>query len=186
MSSPIYYGINSAVVAFLFHAGLWFTGVIINGPNFHTKLTLAAPTIGYRRIMLRLMLTGPVRLCWRLDRPGRTPSCCAAWQLQHCLKRIWNASSSILHFIRCLYDYVITNCDISCTIFLLFVNSNKIKSKYLLKRMECKFLHFVFHTFHNTSTPYPSLECPILHTFKITLLLIIYLLFTQECIVKIG
>jgi len=52
MSSPIYYGINSAVVAFLFHAGLWFTGVIINGPNFHTKLTLAAPTIGYRRLML--------------------------------------------------------------------------------------------------------------------------------------
>jgi len=37
----------SAVVVFLFLAGLWFTGAIINGPNFHPKLTLAAPTIGY-------------------------------------------------------------------------------------------------------------------------------------------
>jgi len=35
----------SAVVVFLFMAGLWFTGAIINGPNFHPKLTLAAPTI---------------------------------------------------------------------------------------------------------------------------------------------
>jgi len=25
----------SAVVVFLFMAGLWFTGAIINGPNFH-------------------------------------------------------------------------------------------------------------------------------------------------------
>jgi len=40
----------SAVVVFLFLAGLWFTGAIINGPNSHPKLTLAAPTIGYRRI----------------------------------------------------------------------------------------------------------------------------------------
>jgi len=37
----------SAVVVFLFMAGLWFTEAIINGPNSHTKLTLAAPTIGY-------------------------------------------------------------------------------------------------------------------------------------------
>jgi len=56
----------SAVVVFLFLAGLWFTGAIINGPNFHPKLSLAAPTIGYRRLnglMLRLMLTGPAGLC---------------------------------------------------------------------------------------------------------------------------
>jgi len=37
----------SAVVVFLFLAGLWFTEANINGPNFHPKLTLAAPTIGY-------------------------------------------------------------------------------------------------------------------------------------------
>jgi len=37
----------SAVVVFLFLAGLWITGANINGPNFHPKLTLAAPTIGY-------------------------------------------------------------------------------------------------------------------------------------------
>jgi len=36
----------SAAVVFLFLAGLWFTEAIINGPNFHPKLTLAAPTIG--------------------------------------------------------------------------------------------------------------------------------------------
>jgi len=39
--------VHSAVVVFLFLAGLWFTEAIINGPNFHPKLTLAAPTIGY-------------------------------------------------------------------------------------------------------------------------------------------
>jgi len=55
--------IASAVVVFLFLVGLWFTGAIINGPNFHPMLTLAAPTIGYRRLMLRLMLTGPAGLC---------------------------------------------------------------------------------------------------------------------------
>jgi len=55
--------IDSAVVVFLFLAGLWFTGAIINGPNSHPKLTLAAPTISYRRLMLRLMLTGPAGLC---------------------------------------------------------------------------------------------------------------------------
>jgi len=37
----------SAVVVFLFLTGLWFTEANINGPNFHPKLTLAAPTIGY-------------------------------------------------------------------------------------------------------------------------------------------
>jgi len=37
----------SAVVVFLFLAGLWFTEAIINGPNFHPKLTLVAPAIGY-------------------------------------------------------------------------------------------------------------------------------------------
>jgi len=39
--------LTSAVVIFLFLAGLWFTEAIINGPNFHPKLTLAAPTICY-------------------------------------------------------------------------------------------------------------------------------------------
>jgi len=39
--------IISAVVVFLFLAGLWFTEAIINGPNFHPKLTLGAPTTGY-------------------------------------------------------------------------------------------------------------------------------------------
>jgi len=39
--------LSSAVVVFLFLAGLWFTEANINSPNFHPKLTLAAPTIGY-------------------------------------------------------------------------------------------------------------------------------------------
>jgi len=39
--------LTSAVVVFLFLAGLWFTGAIRNGPNFPPKLTLAAPTRGY-------------------------------------------------------------------------------------------------------------------------------------------
>jgi len=43
----IYIYTCSAVVVFLFLAGLWFTKAIINGSNFHPKLTLAAPTIGY-------------------------------------------------------------------------------------------------------------------------------------------
>jgi len=55
--------LSSAVVVFLFLAGLWFTGANMNGPNFHPKLTLAAQTIGYRRLMLCLMLTGPAGLC---------------------------------------------------------------------------------------------------------------------------
>jgi len=38
---------SAAAVVFLFLAGLWFTEANINGPNFHPKLTLAAPTIGY-------------------------------------------------------------------------------------------------------------------------------------------
>jgi len=37
--------IDSAVVVFLFLAGLWFAGAIINGPNFHPNFTLAATTI---------------------------------------------------------------------------------------------------------------------------------------------
>jgi len=56
--------ITRVVVVFLFWAGLWFRGANINGPNFHPKLNLAAPTI-YRLqgLMLRLMLTGPAGLC---------------------------------------------------------------------------------------------------------------------------
>jgi len=69
----------SAVVIFLFLAGLWSTGANTNSPNFHPKLTLAAPTIGY---MLRLMLTDPAWLCSRLNRPDRTESCRVLWQLQ--------------------------------------------------------------------------------------------------------
>jgi len=38
---------GSALVVFLFLAGLWFTGASINGPNFHPKWNLAAPTLGY-------------------------------------------------------------------------------------------------------------------------------------------
>jgi len=37
----------SAVVVFLFLAGLSFTEANINSSNFHAILTLAAPTIGY-------------------------------------------------------------------------------------------------------------------------------------------
>jgi len=48
MENLLYRPSYSAVVVFLFLAGLWFTGAGINGPNFHPKLTLAAPTIiGY-------------------------------------------------------------------------------------------------------------------------------------------
>jgi len=66
---------TSAVVVFLLLAGLWFTGAIINAPNFHPKLTLAAPTIGYMRLMLRLMLTGPAGLRLRFAFPaGRRPA----------------------------------------------------------------------------------------------------------------
>jgi len=60
---PFSMPLRSAVVVFLFLAGLWFTESIKIGPNFHQKLTLAAPTIGYMRLMLRLMLTGPAGLC---------------------------------------------------------------------------------------------------------------------------
>jgi len=56
---------HAAVVVFLFLAGLWFTGAIINGPNFQPKLTLVAPTIGYRRLMLR-------ELSFHVDWPSRT------------------------------------------------------------------------------------------------------------------
>jgi len=41
------HGGGRAVVVFLFLAALWFTESIINGPNFHPKSTLAAPTIYY-------------------------------------------------------------------------------------------------------------------------------------------
>jgi len=35
---------SSAVVVFMFLAGLWFTEAIINGPNFHPTLTLGHDT----------------------------------------------------------------------------------------------------------------------------------------------
>jgi len=60
----------SAVVVFLFLAGLSFLGAIINGPNFHPKVDLGGPN--YRLLpivscclMLRLMLTDPALLCRR-------------------------------------------------------------------------------------------------------------------------
>jgi len=80
----------SAVVVFLFLAGLRFTGAIINGPKFPPKIDFGGPNYRQQRLMLRLTLTGPAGLCWQLDRQGRTPSCCVAWQLQHCL---WCLSS---------------------------------------------------------------------------------------------
>jgi len=46
ISSQVNIAHSSVVVVFLFLAGLWFTEAIIKGPNFHPKLTLAAPTIG--------------------------------------------------------------------------------------------------------------------------------------------
>jgi len=57
-----YFLYNSIIVVFLFLAGLWFTGAIINGPNFPPWLLLEVSTIGDRRLMLRLMLTGPAGL----------------------------------------------------------------------------------------------------------------------------
>jgi len=35
--------ISSAVVVVLFLARLWFTGAIINGPNFHPKVDFGGP-----------------------------------------------------------------------------------------------------------------------------------------------
>jgi len=55
------YVVHSAVVVFLFLAGLWFTGAIINGPNF--KVDFGGPNYRLKRLMLRLMLTGPAGLC---------------------------------------------------------------------------------------------------------------------------
>jgi len=41
------YLVRAVVVVFLLEAGLWFTGVIINGPNFHPKFAFGGPK--YRR-----------------------------------------------------------------------------------------------------------------------------------------
>jgi len=54
-------------------------------PKFPAKIDFGGPNYNLQRLMLRLMLTGPAGLCWRLDRPNRTPSTCVAWQLQHCV-----------------------------------------------------------------------------------------------------
>jgi len=54
-------------------------------PQFSPKIDFGGPNYRLQRLMLRLMWTGPAGLCWRLDRPGRTPSTCVAWQLQHCV-----------------------------------------------------------------------------------------------------
>jgi len=53
-------------------------------PQFPPKVDFGGPNYNrLQRLMLRLMLTGPAGICWLLDRPGRTPFCCVAWQLQH-------------------------------------------------------------------------------------------------------
>jgi len=54
-------------------------------PQFPPKVDFGVPSYRLKRLLLRLMLTGPAGLCWRLNWPGRTPSCCVAWQLQHCV-----------------------------------------------------------------------------------------------------
>jgi len=56
-------------------------------PKYPPKITYGGPNYMYRlkRLMLRLMFTGLAGLCWRLDRPGRRPSTCVGWQLQHCI-----------------------------------------------------------------------------------------------------
>jgi len=59
-------------------------------PQFPPKIDFGSPNYRLQRLRLRLRLTGPAGLCWRLDRPGRTPSTCVAWQLQHWL--LWNHS----------------------------------------------------------------------------------------------
>jgi len=58
----LFNSVPSAVVVFLFLAGLWFTGAIINGPNFHPKFNLAAPTIA----------TGVYNVASHVDWPSRT------------------------------------------------------------------------------------------------------------------
>jgi len=52
--------------------------------------------------MLRLMLAGPAGFCWRLDRPGRTLSCCVAWQLQHCI-----SFQDVLTWLHCRHFFQI-------------------------------------------------------------------------------
>jgi len=76
-------------------------------PQFPPKIDFGRPNYRLQRLMLRFMLTGPAGLCWQLDRPGRTPSTCVAWQLQHwawgCEK--WNNLGLVnWHFIN---EYVI-------------------------------------------------------------------------------
>jgi len=56
-------------------------------PQFPPKIDFGGPNYRIQRLMLRVMLTGPAGLCWRSDRPGRTPSTCVAWHLQHCIER---------------------------------------------------------------------------------------------------
>jgi len=52
-------------------------------PPFPPKIDFGGPNYRLQRLMMHLMLTGPAGLYCRLDRPGRTPSTCVAWQLQH-------------------------------------------------------------------------------------------------------
>jgi len=63
-------------------------------PQLTPKIDFGGTNYRLQCLMLRLMLTGRAGLCWRLDRPGRTPSTCVAWQLQHwwlcvCVSRIY-------------------------------------------------------------------------------------------------
>jgi len=80
----------SAVVVFLFLAGLSVYRSHYKRPPFLPKVNFGGPNYRLQRLMLRLMLTGPAGLCWQLDRPDRTPSICVAWQLQHWVKKTLN------------------------------------------------------------------------------------------------
>jgi len=73
-------------------------------PQFLPKIDFGGPNYRLHRLMLRLMLTGPARLCWRLDRPCRTPSCCVAWQLQHWICHSIVRSEDGDDYIRSLYN----------------------------------------------------------------------------------
>jgi len=90
-------------------------------PQFVPKIDFGGPNYSLQRLMLRLMLTGPAVLCpavlcWRLERPSRTPSTCVAWQLQH-----W-----CYCFIVVLWIYISVKLFtlFNCLRFFVFENNN--------------------------------------------------------------
>jgi len=62
-------------------------------PQCPPKIDFGGPNYRLQRLMMHLMLTGPAGLCWRLERPGRTPSTSVAWQLQHW---VWVPNSPLM------------------------------------------------------------------------------------------